>query len=511
MHFVSLTKMPVFADEAIYIRWAQLIMDDWQRYAFFALNDGKTPLFIWSLIPFQYLFSDQLFAARCVSVLVGAVGLFIVKKIIAVLGGREKTQILAMVFAAVLPFWFFHAHLALMDGMLLTAISAIILGTLHLEKAGKKDRLFWRLFTGASIGVSLWTKLPGLIILPALPFFAFVDRKKLMTKLPFFFSLAAAGLIGLVIFAALRVSPAFGQLFHRGSDFTYPVSEVFLRGKWKETIANTPSYFSYFLTYLTAPILIFTMAGLFLAQTRRKNAVLLLSACLFCFPLILFGKVVYARYFLPASLFFTVAAALSVQAIYDRWIAEQSKTDMTKRGVIGIIVALLIANAIAGSLVFDSYVLLQPDQTPFVRSDRAQYLEDWSSGHGILQTVTYIQQQAQNHTIAVATEGRFGSLPDGLLLYFHNRDVKNIYIEGTGEYPVKDLPAFFVDKAKNFDQSILVVNSNRMEIKLPQDKLLHEYCRPNNAPCLQIWDITSLVKPPQQASSLPSAPTVAHR
>src|SRR3989344_497092 len=61
LHLPSLTILPVFADEAIYIRWAQLIIDDWRRYLFFPMNDGKTPLFIWLLVPFQFLFSDQLY------------------------------------------------------------------------------------------------------------------------------------------------------------------------------------------------------------------------------------------------------------------------------------------------------------------------------------------------------------------------------------------------------------------------------------------------------------------
>src|SRR5260221_509615 len=95
-HLWNLTLLPVFADESIYIRWAQLMMDDWHRYLFFALNDGKTPLFIWSLIPFQYLFADQLFAARFVSVLVGATQVIAIKELVKSLGGRAKTQWLAM-------------------------------------------------------------------------------------------------------------------------------------------------------------------------------------------------------------------------------------------------------------------------------------------------------------------------------------------------------------------------------------------------------------------------------
>jgi hypothetical protein len=70
-HLPFLTSIPVFADESIYIRWAQLIIDDPGRYAFFAMNDGKTPLFIWSLVPFLKVFSDPLVAGRMLAVSVG--------------------------------------------------------------------------------------------------------------------------------------------------------------------------------------------------------------------------------------------------------------------------------------------------------------------------------------------------------------------------------------------------------------------------------------------------------
>jgi hypothetical protein len=97
--------------------------------------------------------------------------------------------------------------------------------------------------------------------------------------------------------------------------------------------------------------------------------------------------------------------------------------------------------------------------------------------------------------VAVATEGRFGTLPDGLLMYFHRRPVDNIYIEGIG-YPVKDIPEFFKERARDFELNWLVVNSHRLEIPRPEARFITEFCRPHNAPCLQIWDISDLVQVP---------------
>ncbi|MFH1959245.1 MAG: hypothetical protein ABIJ22_02875, partial [Patescibacteria group bacterium] len=139
------------------------------------------------------------------------------------------------------------------------------------------------------------------------------------------------------------------------------------------------------------------------------------------------------------------------------------------------------------------FSLTNPDKTPFVSADQEQYLYKWSSGHGIRESVEFIKTQAKNHTVAVATEGSFGTLPDGVLMYFHRQNVENIYVEGIG-FPVREVTQKFNDKALKFDQILLIVNSHRLEIDLPQNNLLQEYCRSNDAPCLQVWDITQELK-----------------
>jgi hypothetical protein len=146
---------------------------------------------------------------------------------------------------------------------------------------------------------------------------------------------------------------------------------------------------------------------------------------------------------------------------------------------------------LATSWHFGVPLLSEPETTPFVLADRAEYLEDWSSGQGIREAVAYINRAAQTHSIAVATEGSFGTLPDGITLFFHRRNVSNIYIEGINQ-PVHGIPSWFAERARRYDQRILVVNSHRMFMKLPPSLLLFQVCRPNRAPCLQVWDITTL-------------------
>ena len=83
-------------------------------------------------------------------------------------------------------------------------------------------------------------------------------------------------------------------------------------------------------------------------------------------------------------------------------------------------------------------------------------------------------------------------MPDAVLMYLHDQNVENIYVEGVGQ-PVVEIPDKFSDRAKEFDQVILLVNSHRMELDPDNIQLLDQYCRPFEAPCLQIWDISQLI------------------
>src|SRR5258708_5890390 len=318
-----------------------------------------------------------------------------------------------MLLTTILPFWYLYHRMALMDGFLTFWISLCVLFTIQLSLQKKPSWKYVPLI-GISLGLAFWTKLPALFLIPALPFLLLIPpRKQYKEYLPSLYFLMCGVLLGGVIFVSLRLSPSFGQLFRRGQDFTYPPAEVLFQGKWRETLANIPSYINYFVRYLTPPIFFLSLIAVFSNRYRRRAVILILAAFLFSFPFVLFVKVIYARYLFPSALFMTITAVLSLQALYDHWFVEKPLMDWQKTAV-GIVIALLVANALASSAIFINAAIFNPDQMPLVPSDRFQYLEDWSSGHGIAQTVQFIQNQAKTKKIAVATEGRFGTLPDGL-------------------------------------------------------------------------------------------------
>lgn len=164
----------------------------------------------------------------------------------------------------------------------------------------------------------------------------------------------------------------------------------------------------------------------------------------------------------------------------------QRQKELKRRLLWSLVAVLVVANLMGPVTQNLYYAWFDTDHLPLVAGDKVQYLNEWSSGHGIKETTQLILAQAKTSRVAVATEGYFGTLPDGILMYLHNRDVLNIKVEGIGQ-PVREIPSEFLDSANEFDQVWLVVNSHRNFLKLDPSQLLAQYCRPDPAICLEVW------------------------
>ncbi len=479
IHLMKLTNLPVFADEAIYIRWAQLIIDDWQRYLFFPLNDGKTPIFIWLLAPLQLIFTDQLFAGRLLAVLIGLIQIWVIKYLIKTYQGSKKVQLIGMGLASILPFWYFHHRMALMDGLLTLLLSlALLYMTRSIQKSNKiisKNTIL----AGFFLGLAFLSKIPALLFIPSLftPLFLLHTKKNIAQKVA---ATALSILTGSLIFFSLKFHPAFGQLFSRGSDFLFSLEELMVEHKWQDAIKQIPNYFHYFLQYFTWPVLLTSLFGLATKKSKQIFS-LHLNWIFFSLPIALMGKVVYPRYFLPAAISLTIAAAHSLGTLLK-----------TKKAFGKIIMIGLMGLTLFKSGQFIYFQLTDVNKTPFVDTDKHQYLYSWSAGFGVKESTQLINKLAKDQTVLILTEGYFGTLPDGLLMYYHQENVDNIFITGIGQ-PIREIPKEARIKSEDYDLTLLLANSHRLKINLERDKLLFESCRPNNAPCFQVWDITNLI------------------
>lgn len=487
-HINELTLLPVFADEAIYIRWSQLIIDDWKRYLFFPMNDGKTPFFIWLVTGSLKLWSDPLYAGRMVSVIAGVFQVFVTAKIVKKLNGGLVAKSLAMFSVMFLPYWYFHHRMALMDGLLTLLLSV---SYLYLLKSFSEKGYKNILFSGLFMGLALWTKIPAILFFPMIVLAAFLPTKE---KLPFKLKQSSLTiLIGVFLFATLKITPIFGQLFSRGSDFLYPVSELMEKGALTVLWANIQRIFQGLFRYLSWPVMILPLFGLFQDKFRKTHAVLILSFLGFVGPILLLGKTIYPRYILPSILPLTLSAALSLE-----YVAKQAQKNIKKPTILLIqtaTVVILLTSIAQTAVNFSLISWKNPNYLPFVPIDNTQYLSEWSSGNGIKESSDLMLVEIENNSLAVATEGYFGTLPDGVLMYLHQQNVEGLKVEGIGQ-PILAIPEKFLEDTKEYDKRWLLVNSHRQKMDLTKnhpEALKAEYCRIKNAPCLQLWDITEVV------------------
>lgn len=493
---IQLTTIPVFADEAIYIRWAQLIDTDLPQYLFYPLNDGKTPLFMWLLVPFLKVISDPLVAGRTLAAVIGTLTVSTIYSIAKILKPTSKYPLLAGVMTTVTPFAVFHHRLALIDGLVILWTSLIILITVHLSKQLEQlqsKKLFtvfsnrYVLFLSLSIAVclalALLTKLTALLILPSIWLSLFVSQS--INKNSFIRNTAILALItivAIVSFFTLSLHPAFPQLFSRGSDFLYPLSELTIQ-KIPEIIArNSRFVFSILWTYFSPVTILLLLLGTIIKK-NKSGIILFLAGLASILPLILLAKVLHSRYFFSIFPFLILSMWLAVERLSDLLQTVASKQPHLPR-------MLLYSIIIVPMLWLSSQMIFTPEKATYIKDDQAQYFTEWSSGHGITEVVKLLQDNSQTTSIALATEGYFGTLPDAILMYLYKKDVNNLYIEGIGQ-PVNEIKGKYITQASNYDYQWLVVNNFRMNINLPKEHLIAEYCRPQlPSACLQVWDIT---------------------
>ncbi len=491
--FSGLTSLPVFADEAIYIRWAQLIVHEPSRYAFFSLNDGKPPLFIWSLLPALSVISDPLWAARAVSALIGLGQLFLSDWLIRQFRGGPLARLAAALTIIIAPFWFFHHRMALVDGLLTLGLTLSLVG---LTKLHFRPGIGGLILTGIGWGLALWTKTPALFFAPIFVLFAFggpimLDQKPIssltilawLKRVAWF---AAAGLLGLVIFGLLRSQPTFGSLFSRSGDFTFTTSEL-LSGSWQVSVDNISRLVRWLSAYLRPELLSLSVIALVVSHHHKRHWFWWLGAVIFAAPLVLYGRTLHPRYFLPMAPFLTLSAGLFTE---EAWEMVQRAKDSIFQTVFMVLVAFFTV----GSLRFALLNIFSPSQIPFVLEDREQYLTTWASGHGLPEVRHALLERARRgERTTVVTEGSFGTLPDGLLMYFDRApEIKYLRIEGLDQYPVKFLPTWVKEEAKQHE-TWLVVNQDRMEVPTDEVELLARYERPYGAPELRVYRVKPIL------------------
>lgn len=472
----SLNALPVFSDEAIYIRWAQIAWHEPAKYLFLPMLDGKTPLHIWLIMPFLKMIHDPLIAGRVVSVLIGAGTVICIGKLMKQLGGKVADVRLTQVLATLLPFWFFHNRMALAESLL---TFFFVFGLYAGIRVYEQKSVKWMMLFAFAVGAALWTKVTALFFIPMFAFIPLlivvVKNKKLnMNIFQAYFSagtwrVVVSGFVGILLFLSLKFSPLFPFLFTRSADYTFSIQDV-LQGEWRFVLFTAVPRLFYWLCWYLSPFVIFLAF-----YSGRRGVVLFAMGLLYIAPLLIMGRVTYSRYFLPLAVPLTLMTVMGY-----RQLVENKKKILAVGCVFG---------AIVWSAVFILPSYFVPLYTPFAREDVAQYVTEWSSGVGIPQVRDILLKEKELKKIHVGTEGYFGTLPNGLQIYFDRpEEAKNIVIDGVGQ-PIRSIPDVLTESAK-FQDTYLVVNSHRfLFTDHARYELIHAYPRPFGGPNLLLLRI----------------------
>lgn len=442
LRFYHLTILPVFADEAIYIRWAQVMKAE-ETLRFLPLSDGKEPLFMWIVIPFLKFIYDPLFAGRLVSVLSGFGTMIGVAFLSGLLFKSKRVALAAGAIYAVSPFTFFFDRMALVDSMLsMFGVWTFIFTYL----AVTKERLDYAMLAGFMLGGAWLTKSSALffaLMLPTLWLFA-TSRKSLVKIIPL---TLVSVVIGYGMYNILRLGPNFSLIARRNLDYVWPLSHI-LTSPLDPLRPFVDRSFEWMRMMGPWAILVMGVGGLLVNWKKRWKEILVLMIWFFA-PIAIqseYAKVLTARYILFSIPFLVIIAASSFAEERKNWVK---------------LLVLVLAFLVAQALVFNRWLLINPEKANLPRSERSGYLEEWTAGQGIAEIADFAKsEQSKNpkEKIVIGTEGFFGTLPDGLQIYLN--DHPEIIVIGVG-LNFDEFPKPLVNSKKAGNKTYLVVNRSR--------------------------------------------------
>jgi 4-amino-4-deoxy-L-arabinose transferase-like glycosyltransferase len=419
-----LTHLPIFTDEAIYIRWAQIAKND-PNWWFISLSDGKGPLFIWFISCALFLFGDPLFSGRIVSVFAGfltMIGLYLLGSTVF---KNKWIGYISAVLYVIYPMGIVYDRMALYDSLVGTfAVWSLYFTILFISTL----QIYYALALGVIAGLSVLNKTNGFLNIYLLPFslvlFDLSQKHRKKQFIRWIILAAVATVLAYAIYSLLRISPLYYMIKVKDGTFIYPLKE-WIQHPFIQLSSNFTSLFSSFYGYSTIT-LILTYIGAFIMNRKflREKVLLLLW---FLLPFIAFGilaKLTYPRYIFPMTLSLLPLSAFFLYFLYQK---------IPKKLVaIGIIVIFLLLPLRSCYLILSDFA-----NSPIPTSDLNQYINDWPSGIGVKEAIVYFQTQAQKEKITIYTEGTFGLMPYSLESYFTQNP--NVIIKGL--WPVDNLPS----------------------------------------------------------------------
>lgn len=440
LRLIFLTRLPIFTDEAIYIRWAQIALQD-SSWRFISLTDGKQPMYVWVAMVFLKFIHDPLTAGRLVSVMTGFLTMLGIFFLTLELFKNKATAFLAAVLYVFYPFAQVLDRMALYDSMVATFyVWALYFSVLLVRKI----RLDIAYTLGFIIGGGVLTKSSNFFSIYLLPFLLILfdfKQKKLKSQLLKFIVLAAVSVgIGYGFYQVLRLSPLYDMIAVKNATFVYPFSE-WIQHPFLFVFSNLNGLTSWLIQYLTPSYLILVLlAILFINKFFREKLLLLLYFALPFLALALFGRLIYPRHIFLMSVMLLPLAAWSLNYIFEEIGKIFAKNTVVVRAIQIILLLVVIGYPLFVSISF----AVDPANAQIADADSKQYANSWAAGWGVKESVAFFQNQARNQKIYIATEGTYGLMPESLEMYL----VQNKNFKIQGYWPIDTFPKTVLAEAQ---------------------------------------------------------------
>lgn len=407
IRLVAIRDLPLFTDEAIYIRWAQMgLYDPGLRLT--SLTDGKQPLFIWLITTLMNVTSNPLAAGRLVSVLTGfltGIGMFFLT---FELFKNKWVSILAVSFYVILPFSLVFDRMALYEstsGMFF--VWSLLVGIV----LTKKLQLQYSFILALIMGGGILTKTTGFLsmyMLPLLLLLLPVTKTNRLNKLFTWVCLIMVAVgVSLFYYSVLQFSPQFYQINEKNAIFIYHFRELAHYGAFYKWTPNLLTLTSWIALYVSIPAFIIFIVSLFFVKINWKQKMVLLLW--FAIPFVgygLLGKQLNSRYIYPIILPLLPLFAANIIDAY-------KKVKLRKVFLVSIFICIV------SMLYVDYRIITSFTSSPIPQDDLNQYINGTFAGGGIKESIVFLSQKAQEGPMYIATEGIYGSLPTTAMeLYF---------------------------------------------------------------------------------------------
>jgi hypothetical protein len=407
--------LPVLVDEAIYMRWAEIIQH--QHTWFISLLDAKPPLIYWLYAGIRFIVPhDPLFGSRAVSVCAGVLTTLALFRVGHMCAGYRAGLVAAFLYA-VFPFGVLYDRLAYVDSVVNLCGVCLVATSL----SAFANELIWRrtLVSALVLGISMLIKTTILLFgLAPLVIGLYLQSRKSRLLLMHLIAVYAAALpFPLLSHFAVPVAPFFPYndwIFHHTSFFT-PLSDL-LTHPLVDLRPNIRLLGGYARAYIGTPTLIASMIAMIALLIRRR----FLPILIFLVASVPFFLVLSCLQYFPSRYLFplTWPLLLAIACVSSTWSVQRGCT---------VFVYLLWA-ATGTSMLSKSARILRDPVAGLQEQDAAEFLGPGPySGSGVLEAIAMMRKEGEAGPTVILTDPWWGPPTDAVFAYLNLSDGIRVY------------------------------------------------------------------------------------